>query len=331
MSKLSVVLPVFNAERTVARAVRSILNQTFQDFEFIIVDDGSTDGTASVLREIRDARIRVVRTGHVGVAGAANIGTKLSSTPYIARMDADDVCGLDRLEKQFEFLVQNDLDVVGCRVRIRDELGNSVPSLARYERWINEDTVTHDQIYGLRFVELPLVNPTIMARRRYFDIGFRGNGFPEDYDLMLRAAASGMRFGKVKEILLDWYDHPGRLTRNSSRYSDDAFMKCRRNHLIAGPLRGVASVDLWGVGKSGKPWLAWLQQHGIEVRSAFDVDMRKVGQSVRGVRISHTRSLPLADGTPLIIAVGAANARRTILPQARSRGYVAGIDAWFVA
>ena len=162
-------------------------------------------------------------------------------------------------------------------------------------------------------------------------MGFRDCDLPEDYDLMLRAAAQGMRFGKVDEVLLDWTDHPGRLTRTDSRYTPEAFMRCRQLHLLAGPLRDVSRVDLWGVGDTGKPWLRWLQAQNITVRRGYDINQRKVNEIIHGVCIAHPSEMPSADGTPLVIAVGAEDARKLILPEILSRGYVAGGDAWFVA
>jgi hypothetical protein len=203
--------------------------------------------------------------------------------------------------------------------------------MRRYERWINVETLKSEQIAALRFVELPLVNPTILARRCYFELGCRDCDLPEDYDLMLRASAAGMRFGKVPEVLFDWSDGPGRLTRTDPRYSAEAFMRCRRMHLLAGPLHGVGAVDLWGVGKTGKPWLRWLQAEGIAVRRAYEVSVRKVGVRIHGVPVAHPDEMPTADGTPLVIAVGAEGARELILPHIASRGYAAGRDAWFVA
>ncbi len=203
--------------------------------------------------------------------------------------------------------------------------------MRRYERWINEDTIDPQQLSALRFVELPLVNPTILARRSYFELGFRDNDLPEDYDLMLRAAAQGMRFGKVDEVLFDWTDHPDRLTRTDSRYSLDAFTRCRQLHLLTGPLHDVSHVDLWGIGQTGKPWLRWLQARSITVRRGYDVNRRRVNQRSHGVRIAHPTEMPAADGTPLVIAVGAEDARGMILPHILSRGYVSGGDAWFVA
>ena len=331
MPQVSVVLPVYNAQRTIARAVRSILDQTLRDLELIVLDDGSTDGTVEAVRSIRDSRLRLIRAPHRGVARAANHATRLAGAPLVARMDADDFAYPTRLEKQLAWLERRQLDAVGCQVRIVDPSNQPARSMARYQRWINEETLHEEQIAALRFVEFPLVNPTLLARRSYFELGFRDNDLPEDYDLMLRAAACRVRFGKVDEVLLDWTDHPRRLTRTASGYSSAAFMRCRRLHLLDGPLQNVARVDLWGFGQTGKPWLRWLKAQQITVRRGYDVDRRKVNQTIHGVRILAPDDMPSADGTPLIVAVGADRARDMILPHVDSRGYVAGQDAWFVA
>ena len=126
-------------------------------------------------------------------------------------------------------------------------------------------------------------------------------------------------------------DHPDRLTRTDSNYTLEAFTRCRQLHLLAGPLRDVSRVDLWGVGQTGKPWLRWLQARNIAVRRGYDINERKVNGRIHGVPIVHPTEMPAADGTPLIIAVGAEDARKLILPQILSRGYISGSDAWFVA
>ena len=331
MPEVSVVLPVFNGARTIARAVRSILDQTLREIELIVLDDGSVDETVAITRESLDPRVRLIQCAHRGVAAAANDATELATAPVIARMDADDFAHPRRLEKQLQLLHKQKLDVVGCKVRILDEAGNAACSMLRYERWINEETINGEQISALRFVEFPLVNPTILARRSFFEMGFRDNDLPEDYDLMLRATAQGMRFGKVNEVLLDWTDHSDRLTRTDSRYSPEAFTRCRQSHLLAGPLRDVSRVDLWGVGQTGKPWLRWMQTQNISIRRAYELNKRKVNERIHGVQVSHPTEMPAADGTPLVIAVGAENARELILPQILSRGYASGVDAWFVA
>ncbi|MEM7314427.1 MAG: glycosyltransferase [Planctomycetota bacterium] len=327
---ITVVLPVFNAESTIRRSINSILHQTLRPSEVVVVDDGSTDQTVSEVNSINDGRVRLVAKSHEGVAAAANAAAKVATSPLIARMDADDYSHPTRLEKQWHLLQDNALDAVGCQVQVTDVNGNASPTLDRYAKWINEETLIGDQISALRFVELPMVNPTILARREYFELGFRDNGLPEDYDLMLRAAAAGMKFGKVAEVLFDWTDRPGRLTRTSDCFSPAAFARCRQIHLLAGPLANVDCVDLWGVGKTGKPWLLWLQQNGIRVRRAYDISPRKVGTIIHDVEVYHPDELQ-CDGTMIVIAVGAENARRMIIPQLVECGFQLGCDAWFVA
>jgi hypothetical protein len=104
MPILSVVMPVYNQERYLSAAIESILNQTFKDFEFIIVNDGSTDGTAEILRNVSDARVRVVSIERVGFLKALETGVREAKGKWVARMDSDDISAPDRLERQLEFL-----------------------------------------------------------------------------------------------------------------------------------------------------------------------------------------------------------------------------------
>src|SRR5436305_9543595 len=104
--QVSVLMPVYNAIRYIGVAVDSVLSQTFSDFEFIIVDDGSTDGSAEILREYagRDPRIRLISRPNTGLGFALNEALAVARAPFIARMDADDECLPERFEKQIQYL-----------------------------------------------------------------------------------------------------------------------------------------------------------------------------------------------------------------------------------
>lgn len=331
MTRVSVLLPVYNAEKTIRRAIQSIRNQTLTDLELIVVDDGSTDQSAQLIAAIDDRRLKLIRENHQGVSRTANTALQHAQSPVVARMDADDIAEPDRLEQQLRYLEQHSLDVVGCQVRMTTLSGQSVPSMSRYEQWINQETMTHDEIMALRFVEFPLVNPTILAKRTYFELQFADNDFPEDYDLMLKAASLGMRFGKVASELLQWSDSESRLTRNDARYSSDAFMACRRHHFRNDVLKDVDTVDLWGSGQTGKQWFRWLQGEGVTVRRIIEVHPRKVGTLLHGVPVIHCDEMQDSDDTILISAVGAMGAREMIKPHCEQRGYQSGRDLWFVA
>jgi hypothetical protein len=319
-------MPMYNAAATVRRAATSILAGTHRDVELVVIDDGSIDGSAQVIESLHDDRIRLHRREHRGIVATLNEGVTLCEHDWIARMDADDLSHPDRLAEQCKV----DADIVGSRVRIVDRAGDTVASMQRYERWINAH-LTHERISGMRFVESPLVHPSVLARRAVFELGYRDGPLPEDYDLWLRAIQAGHTVAKAHVVLLDWTEDASRLTRRDPRYAPEAFDRCRREHLLGGPLAGVGAVDLWGAGRTGKPWQRWLGDVGLSVRRLYDIDPRKIGERIHGVTVEHPDAMPLADGMPLIIAVGAAGARELIEPHMQERGHVPGRDAWFVA
>ena len=327
--RVSVVLPVRDAAATVERAARSILDSTLRELELIVIDDGSGDNSAAIVRQISDPRLRLVQQDALGVCAAANRGTAEARAPVIARMDADDFSHPDRLEKQLSLLHHSGANMVGCRVRIVDALGRAVGSMQRYEQWSNSLTEP-GRIAAMRFVELPIVNPTLLAKREVFELGFRDGAWPEDYDLCLRALGQGHTAAKVPEVLFDWIDSGDRLTRTDERYSPEAFDRCRRAHLLDGPLAGKTEVDMWGAGQAGKPWLSWLLAKGFTVRHVVEVSPKKIGTKIHDTPVISDTDLPPPDGTPLIIAVGAAGARELIEADLAQKGYTPGKDAWFV-
>ena len=327
--QVSVVLPMRDAAATVERAARSILDSTLCKLELIVIDDGSADDSAAIVRQIDDLRLRLIQQDALGVCAAANRGTVEAHAPVIARMDADDFSHPSRLEKQLSLLRNSGADMVGCQVRIVDALGQPVESMRRYGQWSNSLTEP-ERVAAMRFVELPLVNPTLLARREVFELGYCNGAWPEDYDLCLRALGQGLKAVKVPEVLFDWIDSGDRLTRTDERYSPEAFDRCRRAHLLEGPLARKNTVDMWGAGQAGKPWLCWLLAEGFTVRHVVEVSPKKIGTKIHNTLVIADTDLPPPDGTPLIIAVGAAGARELIEADVAKKGYVPGIDAWFV-
>jgi len=135
--KISVLLAVYNAEKYVGEAIDSLLNQTFSDFEVIVVNDGSTDKSLEILNQFSDPRLKVISQRNHGLASSLNTAANHATGEYLARMDADDICLPQRFEAQVNFLDRNqDVSVVGSAVEYIDSNGNylarSFPPLASH-------------------------------------------------------------------------------------------------------------------------------------------------------------------------------------------------------
>lgn len=331
LPEISVVLPFFNAESTLSEAVRSILAQTFQDWELVLFDDGSTDDSARMAESFaaRDARIRMIRSSHVGMVAALRRACRDARGTYLARMDADDWSDPRRLAMQAE-LLKGDPAVGLCGTQVR-MFGESIGSgIRRYEEWIN-GLVTHEDMQRELFVECPIPHPSFMMPRSIFEqiSGYEDHGWAEDYDLCMRVVLSGKRLGKVAEPLLDWRESAGRLSRTSERYSVARFRALKRHYLARMGLWDGKELYQWGAGEVGKPWLReWTWPKPAAV---VDIHPRKVGRRIHGVPVISPEDLPPPGTGFCVVAVGAPGARADIRQWLLPRGYEEGVDFVFVA
>jgi len=330
---VSVILPAFDAEATIKPAIRSILDGDYPNLECIVVDDGSGDDTVHAVKSIQDSRLRIIQQAHQGVAHAHNRAVREARGTWLARMDADDIATSNRLSVQWRFVQDQCCGLIGGGVSIVDMKGTPVKSMQRYEDWLNRLT-DHASIMAQRFVELPIVNPTLFGHRKWFERGCVQGPFPEDYDFFLNVAQDpSLKTGKVEETILFWRDHPGRATRTDQRYAISSFDACKRNHLLRGPLKNQHHVVFWGAGQTGKPWIRWLLSQNHSIDCIIDVDPRKIGHRLHGIPVSDPTYLKALSALPecLLIAVGAQGAREKILAHLLKQGFQPGENAWFLA
>lgn len=161
LPKVSIIMSVYNGERFLASAIESVLSQTFSNFEFIIVDDFSSDGTALILKNFaeKDGRLRIIKnTGNLGLTKSLNIALKESKGEYIARLDDSDLMMPERLEKQVSFLDENkDVGLVGTWAYIIDDQGGVIGEIKHLteDKIIKKDLIRHNLF----------IHPSIMFRR----------------------------------------------------------------------------------------------------------------------------------------------------------------------
>ena len=205
---ISVVMSVFNGKRYLRQAVDSILNQTENDFEFIIINDGSSDGSRELLESYRraDSRVRLVHQSNRGLIESLNRGCGLARARYIARMDADDVALPDRLRRQIDFMNTNpSVALLGGAAEFIDSSGKVVAT--------SRPPTKNEQIQEALIDQSVFIHPTTVFRRDVFIAlgGYRRIVHAEDYDLWLRFAERS-KVANLNEVVLRYRLHAGQVS-----------------------------------------------------------------------------------------------------------------------
>lgn len=331
LPKVSVLLPVCDREVHLDPCLVSLIKQHYSDFEIIAVHDGTSRAVLTTLQTFQKQfkLFKLIQPGRVGLIAALNKGLQACQGRYIARMDADDICRLDRLQIQAEALdADPNVTLVSCRT-------TSFPQAAiakgfrLYEKWLN-GLETHKAISDNMFIESPFAHPTVMFRK---DVvmqlgGYRDHGLPEDYDLWLRLYQSGARFQKIPKSLLAWRMHKGRHSFNHDRYHKNAFLKLKVAFLVQ---QLPKQLTIIGGGPLGRFWAKTLINHKITIRAMFDIDPRKIGKTVNGISIQHYLKREMFSRTFSLIAVGSRGQRQLIRKWLLSESCKEGQDFLFVA
>ena len=234
---VTVIMPVFNTEKFLSEAIESVLKQTHQKFSFIIIDDGSTDSSASIIESFaaKDSRIRLIRQQNLGHAESMNRALQLSSTDWAFRLDSDDVMLPHRIEKQISFIQsQPEITIASCRANYIDDKGRIFGATAN-----DLKTVSDLRKLVRRGDAVGLLQPGVVMRRdRVMAIGgYRGQFWPaDDIDLWTRLAEQGRLILIQDEILMKYRIHrTSIITSNfmNSRKQYEWVRACidaRRNH-----------------------------------------------------------------------------------------------------
>lgn len=214
--KLSVVMSVYNGERYLAEALDSILNQTFKDFELIVIDDGSTDKTPKVLKSYNDHRLRITTQQNMGLVKSLNRGCSLAQAKLIARHDADDKSLPDRFAKQVKYLENNrQVIIVGSSMSVMD--GKS--KILHDHRVLLNDPELRQEL----LVRSPFAHGSVIFRKSAFvKEGPYNQGYwpAEDYALWLRLARLG-KLANLDECLYVYREHGKSISTSNAKFQSE--------------------------------------------------------------------------------------------------------------
>ena len=224
--KVAVVLPTYNCANTLNEAIQSLLLQSYEDFELIVVDDGSTDSTPDILSRIQDSRLRIITQKNQGIVVALNNGIAAASAPLIARHDADDCSERTRLEKQVAYMQQNGGVVL---------LGSSIQTMNMVGKILNTHYVllSDPELKQELLVRSPFAHGSVMFRKDAYEKagGYQKDDWPaEDYGLWLRMAAHGT-FANLDEPLYLYRDNNAGISAHNNSRQIDVANKIRREAL----------------------------------------------------------------------------------------------------
>lgn len=240
MSTLTVIMPVWNGVQYLPEAVQSILNQSFADFELLILDDGSTDATPRILEEFarRDPRVRVIHLAHEGIVNALNRGVAEAKGEWIARMDCDDIAHPERLAKQRQALIEAP-EAVLCHTAIQ-QIGEPqyMTKLQRFPR-------SQAMVAARLCYQSPIVHPTVVFSKSAF---LRAGGYrteerhAEDYGLWGRMILVG-KFVGVNEPLLQFRVHGGSISKQKAAVQAGLTTAIAQKHCAE--FMGLSEAEAW--------------------------------------------------------------------------------------
>jgi glycosyltransferase involved in cell wall biosynthesis len=209
MAAISVLMPVYNADIFIKDTIDSVLNQTFQDFELLIMDDGSTDSSAEIIRSYSDSRINYVLCSHDFIA-TLNKGIEIAQGKYIARMNADDIMMSERLQIQFDYMEANP-QIVACGAYMQ-AFGYSSETIMT--------PIEHEDIIQRMLIGDPISNPTGFIRKDVLiehNIRYQeGYSFADDYKLWSEIAKVG-KLANIPRTLVKYRTHNKQATVTHNR------------------------------------------------------------------------------------------------------------------
>ncbi|AYV67882.1 hypothetical protein C2I06_13955 [Niallia circulans] len=291
MVQLTALMSVYNGAKHIKETINSVLSQSFTDFEFIVVDDGSNDGTADILKSYKDSRMNVFfLEKNVGIPKALNFGIDKSIGDYVVKIDADDIQDPERFEKQLSFMLDNPKIILSKTSyqyfpdNLEIERSQRYKTFKKYIEPYKNSTLTEEKIAERLkwFCCIPhttmMIKTEVLKRYRY-----RNLPLCEDYDLFYRLNEDNLLMGSLNETLVNQRVSINSTTVRKKNLFDECVYLIKEKQL--NQFKNNQSIYIWGSGEFGKSVYEVLVKRGWHLKGYIDSNPELQGKLIDGIEV----------------------------------------------
>ncbi len=328
---VSILMPIKNATPYLSICINSILDQTYNNWELIAVNDHSSDGTYECLSKFadQDNRIKVLNNNGSGIIDALRLAYSNSKGDLISRMDADDLMTPNKLENLKKILIKFGKGHIATgQVKYFSEntLGNGYK---KYEEWLNK-LISSGNNFSEIYKECVIPSPCWMVYREDFDNcnAFNNVIYPEDYDLCFRFYEKQLICIPNNEILHYWRDYETRSSRTSDHYADNRFLDLKVHYFLKLDFNKERPLVVWGAGKKGKAICKLLSNKNISFHWACN-NPKKIGKEIYNTKLISSEDAIRLINPQFIIAVANPEEQNQLKEYFKDKSMLAQKDYFF--
>ena len=328
---ISILTPFKNTEQFLAECIQSILNQTYKNWELIIVDDHSTDNSYQVVKHFqdKDSRIKLYKNPDKGIISALRFAFEQSRGLYISRMDSDDVMFLNKLQVLYDSLRRYGKKHVAIGLVEYFSSEGISDGYSKYEKWLNQLTRTGTN-YSEIYKECVIPSPCWMVHRE--DLiscdAFNPDIYPEDYDLTFRMYLNNITCIPCNTVLHKWRDYSTRTSRTHIHYAQNYFLEIKIKYFIKIDYNSKRPLVVWGAGFKGKAIAKYLIRNKKDFYWICD-NPNKLGKQIYGQNMHHFDHLSQLKRPQSIVTVANVKSQAEIKAYFKSQKMQPMIDYFF--
>ncbi|MCO6498754.1 MAG: glycosyltransferase family 2 protein [Vicingus serpentipes] len=328
---ISIVMPAKNSGDFISECIDSIVFQTYNNWELLVVDDSSKDNTYAILREYedKDKRIQVLKNKGEGIIEALRLAYSMSKGDFVTRMDSDDIMPRNKLDEMSGVLIQQGEGNIALglvKYFCEGEIGEG---FLKYEKWLN-GLISSGNNFSEIYKECVIPSPCWMLYRSDFEKAgaFNSAIYPEDYDLAFRFKEQGYHCIPSDKILHYWRDYETRTSRTHHHYADNSFIEIKTHYFLKHDYDKEKSLVLWGAGKKGKKVAQLLLKRAIPFHWICD-NPKKIGKEIYNQKLLPFNELDKIENTQSIVTVANKKSQKEIKSFFEKRNQLSMQDYFF--